>query len=539
MADTPGSNGAGRPNDGEPGEQPPADPQTGGPPGASPPAASPIAAAVAGAPLVAMPGGGEGDDVNLRLARVDRNDMGNGERLLARHGQDLLFVRELGWHAWDGRYWDRDGAAAELRRRCHATARSVMEEVQAVQGSNAEDWGGTGDWKERQQELRKWSIGSGNRARIEAMATEAAPYVTVGPADMDADPLLFNVDNGTIRLVGACDDFRPHARTDRISRISPAAYDPDATCDLWFKFLCEVQPDTAIRLFLQRWVGYCLTGLTIEQKLIFNFGEGANGKSVFVETIAWLLGTYALTLPFASLLKDDRKRGGDATPDIARLPGVRMVRASEPEKGSTFSEATIKQITGNEELTARHLHHDFFDFIAQFKLTLSGNHKPMIRGQDHGIWRRFLLVPWKVMVPEEDQDLNLADKLKAEASGILNWALDGCRMWLESGLDVPAGVRVATDEYRSDSDPVGRFLAACTEGMPGDSVEGAEIYAAYHKWCKANAERTWSMTAFGRALAERGYEKQRGNRVKYLNVRLVNVPETYDEASPPPHGDDD
>ena len=510
---------------------------------------NPIADAIANAPVVATPGlggdvpeGAEPDlhDINRGLAKVARNDYGNGQRLLTRHGADLLFVLEVGWHVWSGRHWSSRAGDALVRKRAHETALSVMEEVQAVQQSAPEDWGGVGAAKDLVQTLAAWSIASGNRRRIDGMLSEAAPYVTVGPEDLDADPLLLNLQNGTLPLEGTCDQLRSHRRLDRLSLLSPAAYDPEATCPQWDAFLATVQPDPEIRAFLQRYAGYCLTGLTTEQVLVFNFGGGMNGKGVFVETLAGLLGDYGVTLPFASFLRDDRKRGAEATPDLARLPGRRFVRASEPEKGAQFSEALIKSITGGEDLTARHLRQGFFDFAATFKVMLSGNNKPVIRGTDHGIWRRMILVPWLVTIALEDRDPHLVSKLRAEYSGILNWALDGLRLWLERGLEVPDQVRAATDAYRSESDPVGRFLAACVQADLGVNVAAADMYAAYKKWCVVNTERVWSQTAFGRALPERGIQKDASSgRVFYVDCSLHDVPEVYDDGHPPPREDDD
>ena len=301
---------------------------------------------------------------------------------------------------------------------------------------------------------------------------------------------------------------------------------PNAACPTFQRFLKEVQPDADLRLFLQVWSGYCLTGNTSEQKLVFNYGEGGNGKSVFIDLIARIMGPYAVSLPFASLLRDDRRRGGDATPDLARLPGARLVRASEPEKGARFAEAAIKAITGGEPITARHLNHGFFDFVPQFKLTLSGNHKPAIRGQDRGIWRRFLLVPWEVSIPDDEQDKNLPAKLWAERAGVLNWLLDGTRLWLERGLEVPDRVQAATNEYRADSDPVGRFIHDCVQPSPGVNVQASAMYSAYSDWCAANAERPWTKHMFGRVLPERGLHKQKlgGGLVYYTDVELHDVP---------------
>lgn len=498
--------------------------------------AAAIRAAIAGAEIYRFPGGG-GDDLNRVLADKERNDIGNAERFLARHGGDFLYVREVGWYYWAGTHWRADGADEMVKQRAHETARAIMEEVDALQREGPGEGVASADFRERLDHHLKWSIASGNRSKLAAMVDEAAAYLAISPEMLDADPLSLNLENGTLALEGSCGNLRAHRPEDLLAKIMNVAFDPDAECPIFQRFLADVQPDPEIRRFLQLWTGYAITGVTAEQKLVFHFGEGGNGKSVFIDLIARMLGPYAVSLPFASLLRDDRKRGGDATPDLARLPGARFVRASEPEKGARFAEATIKSITGGEEITARYLNHGFFDFTPQFKLTLSGNHRPSIRGQDRGIWRRILLVPWEVNIPDADQDKGLPAKLWAERSGVLNWILDGVRMWLEDGLYVPARVRAATDDYRSDSDPLGRFISDCIARADGEGVAAAEMYDAYKAWCLLNAERPWTMTSFGRALPERGIERSDGRVRRYINVQLVNVPQN--EAAPPPNGPED
>lgn len=491
---------------------------------------------IEGASVVRFPrgrdGGNGGRDINLDLAEKEFNDLGNGDRFRARHGADLLYVRDVGEHQWTGTHWSPEGAAERWLCAAHETARSVVEEADALKKR-----GGVGD-DGRAKALLDWAVESGDKRRTAAMIAQAAPYLTVGPRELDADPMILNLANGTLRIEGACDALRDHCRDDLLAKVMPVAYDPAAICPTFDGFLAEVQPDPEIRLFLQVFGGYCLTGDTREQKLLFNYGEGSNGKSVFVDLLGKIMGPYAVTLPFSSLLRDDRKRGSEATPDLARLPGARMVRASEPEKGAAFAEATIKSITGGEEFPVRRLRHDFFDMVPMFKLILSGNHRPRIRGGDHGIWRRFLLVPWGVIIPDERQDKTLPAKLWEERSGVLNWLLDGARIWLERGLVVPAAVRAATDEYRRDSDPLGRFIEDCVQREEGPNVPASRLYAAFVAWCRANAEKPWSQTAFGKGLPERGFRRIKtayGN--EYADIVLHDVPSEGD--APPAPGPDD
>lgn len=487
-------------------------------------------------------GGAElaGDTADVDLARYERSDLGNAHRLLDRFGADMLHVDDVGWFVWSGRHWTRRRAEATVTMRAHDTARAIRQESLAVRADDPDVWGGTAAARGRADDLARWSVASGERRRTQGMLAQAAPYVSVGPDALDQGDMILNLRNGTLILEGACDQLRPHAREDHLTRVAAAAYVPEASCPRWLQFLAEVQPALDDRLFLQRLIGYCLTGLTTEQRLAFFFGEGANGKSVFVDTVAYILGDYALTLPFASLLRDDRRRGSEATPDVARLPGVRFARASEPEQGAQFSEAMIKAVTAGEEMTVRHLHRGFFEFSPRFKLILSGNHKPRIRGQDHGIWRRLILVPWSVTIPPELRDPLLAHKLREEAPGILNWALDGLRCWLEDGLQVPNRVTAATESYRQDMDPVGRFLTACVVSELGGDIQATEMYGAYCRWCAVNAERPWSQTAFGKALPDRGIDKKvTKGRVFYQDVRLENVPDVLDDSDQPPPPEDE
>lgn len=497
-----------------------------------------IRKAVSGAEVVAMPGGG-GDELNLQLAEKSRNDIGNSERFLARHGVNVMYVREVGWHHWVGTHWETEGAEEAVRQKAHETAKAIFDELQAVQRGGKADHETMADFNKRQEDLFKWAYQTGNKPRIEGMITEASPYVTVGPDALDADPLLLNLTNGTMRLEGACDRLRPHRRGDRQAKLMPVKFDPKAECPLFMAFLERVQPDPEVRNFLQRWAGYSLTGRTNEQKLVFHYGGGANGKSVFLNLRAKMMGPYAAAVSFSSIAQNDAKRGDSATPDLARLPGVRFARVSESDKGVRLSEAFVKEVTGEDTITVRHLHQGFFEFTPAFKLEMQGNHKPIIRGQDEGIWRRVNLVPWEVTIPPEERDLQLPAKLWEERSGILNWLLSGLCMWLEDGLCIPERVRAATAEFRNDSDPLGRFIAACVIKSPGDAVGGAAMYDAFRKWCGANAERPWSQTAFGRALGDRGLEKERiGGIVRYVGVRLDNIPDGSAGEPPPPEPDD-
>lgn len=481
--------------------------------------------------------GFEPPEVDARvLADLTRNDHGNAERLIKRFGRDLAVVDEAGWYVWDGRRWDRSlgpkGApGAEVVKRAHLTGRAIADEAAALQVELEQ--GVVDGWNKdaiaartkRIEDHRKFGTGSGNISRVRAMLESAEPYLRRRPAEMDARPLLFNVLNGTLELgtEGNAADvrLRPHNRLDLMTHLAPVKYDPEAQCPNFDAFIADVLPAEDLRVFAQSWFGYCLTGLTSEQVLLLCYGLGSNGKSTLLETISAMAGDYSASVPIETFLANDRRGGGDATPDLARLPGARMVGAAEPERGARLAEGVVKMATGGEKIIARHLFQGQFEYEPSFKLILSANVKPAIRGQDEGIWRRVLLLPFEAYFPREKRDKALKAKLLAELPGILNWALDGFRMWRERGLVLPRAVVAATEEYRRESDPIGEFLRTATVPDKGHRVQAARLYGLYCQWAKANAVEPASGTAFGRRLGDLGIRKEKYGVVFYADLRII------------------
>ncbi len=477
------------------------------------------------------------------LADLPRNDYGNGRRLIARHGRDLLHVDERGWYVWDGRRFAAQPAkeAPDAVRLAHATAAAIKAEARALKDDRppAED---PQEWGQKHVDPHlKFAVASGNAGRINAMLASAAPYVRVRPDHLDPDGYALNVANGTIDLAppsrkrasagkpAAADDSDPvrfraaHDRAARMTHLAPVAYDPEAGAPAWDKFLARVQPEAELRAFLQRLAGYCLTGDTSEQVMALMHGKGANGKTTFIETVAAALGDYAVTLPIATFLQNDRRSGGEATPDLVRLPGARLVRTAEPERGARLSESLIKSTTGADVISARPLFAGMFDFLPTFKLVISANERPRISGQDEGIWRRVLLVPWDVVIPRAERDPHLKAARAAELPGVVNWMLDGYRMWRERELAPPAAVLAATETYRTESDPIGEFVRVCIEAAPGATIKARDLYHCYVVWAKANAIDPRSATAFGLRLADRGFVKVKAGTVLYQGCRLTPV----------------
>jgi putative DNA primase/helicase len=394
---------------------------------------------------------------------------------------------------------------------------------------------------DRRAGRRKFSVASGNASRIGAMISQALPHASIGPRDLDADPLLFNCQNVTLRLSRILDpddpgdvspNFRlwceplPHDRRHHITKMAPVAYDPHATCPRWDEFMLRFQPNEAMRKFIQTYHGLALTGLTGQQCFIYNYGSGANGKSTFMEAIAALMGDYSDMLNAESITGQGQRRGDQATPDFAELPGVRYLRISELPRGEDLKEALVKSLTGGEEIKARHLNKGFFKFVPCFKAAMSGNDLPRIGGTDNGIWRRVRVVLWSVTIPDDQRrPMNeILAEFQEERAGILNWLLQGLDFYMKEGLQTPPEVTEATSDYRREMDPIAAFLEACVAEEPGHIETARTMYEAFVAWCEANAIRPWKETMFGRVLPNKGLVRENTRVRRYLNVRLHDVP---------------
>jgi putative DNA primase/helicase len=474
---------------------------------------------------------------NMRLAFFPLTDLGNAERFRERYLDKLLWCPALGWLAWDGKRWSRDGADDLVKIAEHDTVRAIQDEADEVResGLKSEETGGR-DYvfavvKEQpvfySDKIASWGRASEALNKLGALSKRGAPYFAIGVEKLDADKMKINVANGTLVVARKSDgedyvSFKPHDPADLITKISPVDYEPAAACPEYDKFIVRVQPLEAMRVFLHQWLGLSLTGDVSEQKLAFLYGKGSNGKSVLIDAVSYVAGDYGETVPIETFLDHGKSRNaGQATPDLAILPGVRMLRTSEPEKNSRLAEAMVKLVTGGEPIQARHLNRDFFKFYPQFKLTISGNYRPTISGADEGIWRRLRLVPFNITIPKEERDIHLSEKLRAEASGILNRLLDGLRLWCDKGLVEPEAVTLATAEYRSASDPLGRFLSMCVTDSPGDRVQSSGLYALFEAWCKSSGETAWKQKGFSMAMEERGYKRKQSDVIWFVDIKAI------------------
>ena len=376
---------------------------------------------------------------------------------------------------------------------------------------------------ERREQLARWAAMSESDARIKAMMSRAESELAVTPEELDTDPWLLNVANGTLDLRAGT--LREHSQSDRITKLAPVDWDASAEAPMWEAFLATVLPDEGTRDFMRRLVGYGLTGVIREHIIAFLYGMGANGKSTFLETVRGMLGDrgdgYAQTAPADLLMA--KSFGGSGVPnDVARLQGVRFLVASELDEGRRLSEAFVKSLTSGDRLSARYMRGEFFEFEPTAKVVVATNHLPGIRGTDAAIWRRIRLVPFNVTIPDEEQDLELGEKLRGELSGILNWAVAGCREWQEDGLGEPKAVTEATFSFRAESDTVGEFIREkCVEGATKDA--GAEsLFGAYKQWMEEAGEKPLSRPGLKRTLEERGFTQvRRGSGQHWTGIGLI------------------
>lgn len=429
-------------------------------------------------------------------------DLGNARRFAIQHGHDLLFSYPLRrWFVWVGTHWAED-QTGEVIRRAKRTVLSIYEEARIC---TDERW---------RKELAKHAARSESEARVLAMISlaESEPGIQVLPYELDKDPWLLNVQNGTLDLKTA--ELRHHNKLDLMTKCLPVAYDPEALCPTWLAFLERIF-DSNPRLieFVKRSIGYSLTGDTSEQCLFVCHGSGENGKSTQIQTILGLWSDYARKTPTKTLMV----RHGDNIPnDIARLRGARFVAAVEGDEGKRLAESLVKEITGQDTVSARFMRAEFFEFIPEFKLWLATNHKPRILGTDRAIWRRIRLIPYNVTIPRGEQDRHLRDRLKLEWPGILAWAVRGCLAWQRHGLDPPEEVVQATEAYRAEQDLIGAFVDDCCCRDEFSSSRAKDLYAAFQRWCESNGERPATQREFGQRLSERGFTRERGT----ANVHL-------------------
>jgi putative DNA primase/helicase len=421
-------------------------------------------------------------------------DQGNAQRLVALHGADLRYCwPQRCWYVWDdGTRWRRDDTGA-VYRRAKDVPRALYREAAELDGADA------------RKVAARWAALSESQAKLEAMVSLARsePGVPITPEQLDRDPWLLAVENGSLDL--RTGELHPHRREDLITKLAPVEYDPAAICPRWIAFLERVQPTIEVREYIQRAVGYSLTGDVSEQVLFFEIGPGNNGKSTMLGTVRAVLGDYAAHVSSELLMA---RRGDHHSTELADLWGIRLATTIETEENRRLAEAEVKALTGGEPIRARRLYQDSQQHEPTHKIWLGANYRPIIHGTDPAIWRRLHIIPYLVAIPEHERDLSLGEKLKGELPGILAWAVRGCLDWQHGGLRPPATVKAAVDSYRADQDLIGHFIADRCVLVPRAFVQASDLYRAFRAWCATTGERETTQHIFGRRLGDRGLSSE-------------------------------
>jgi len=471
-----------------------------------------------------------GDDTELALGlfgkkkpkqkQYDRTDTGNAHRLYDRcNGEIRYSYARKKWYYWTGKVWALDDTG-EVKKYTDL----VLADMKA-QAFEIED-------EDEREKFLKFVNTCGNSNRKNAMVTETQHLegIPVLPDQMDAYQEYLNVQNGIVNLRNG--ELMPHVPEFMMTKMCLSEYDvSNKRPERWLKFLNEVcNGDQELIRYLQKCVGYSLTGSNREQCAFFLYGIGNNGKSTFMDTIADMLGGYAANAqPDTIMMKRDGSGGGPNS-DIARLKSVRFVSTEEPSEGVRLNEGLVKQLTGGGKVTCRFLFGDEFEYEPEFKIWIATNHKPVIRGTDVGIWRRIRLIPFEVNIPKDKVDKNLKYKLREEMPQILHWAVEGVRLYAKEGLDMPSCVKQATDEYKNEMDLLQAFTDSCIEidysvvqGIPAN-----ELYAAYVRWAEKNNEYVMTSRKFFAEIGKKLPEKKREARgIVYKQIRLLDAPKQY------------
>jgi putative DNA primase/helicase len=405
-------------------------------------------------------------------------------RLAATYVARLLHVHGLGWHHWDGTRWALDDAGAAKR--------SVLDVLRGALADSLAD-------KQLRADVRRCESDSGINGVL-GIAAALTPFAAT-VRGLDAHPYLLNVANGTLDLHTM--ELRPHNPADRITKVCRGAYHPGGPpADVWTAFLERVLPDAAVRSFVQRLAGLALLGAAREHILPIFTGVGANGKGTLYKALLYALGDYGhVGDPELFMHRDGAHPTGQMD-----LLGRRLVVVSETDEGRRLAEATMKRLTGGDPITARYMRRDFVTFTPSHLAILVTNHLPRVSGDDPAVWRRIRVIPFEVVIPDEEQDGELDGRLELAADAILAWAVEGLSDYLRWGLNEPDSVRIATDDYHRDSDAVGRFINDCCHESPALRATTTDLYAAWQRWQEAEGGiEPMGRGAFGEALDRRGH----------------------------------
>lgn len=439
------------------------------------------------------------------------DDTGNADRFVDRYGNLYKFSYvEKKFYIYDGTKWTIDDRGS-IRKLIDEMIESMKNEKIIHSEEIPEE-----DAKEFFQKFYKKTRGTQSKKNITDELKHRRP---VTPDSFDKDDMLLNVSNGYIDLTSR--ELYKHDIDKMFSQKANTDYSEKMQPSVWLDFLNDIfAGDKEVIRYIQKALGYSLTGSTREQVMFILHGKGRNGKSIFVETIAEILGDYSNNMQAKSLMV---KKNDNVNTDIARLSKARFVTSSEPNEGFRFDEGLIKQITGGDKVTARFLYAEEFEYTPKFKIWVSTNHKPIIRGTDDGIWRRLILIPFEVQIPEEKVDKDLKYKLLREAPAILNWMTEGAYMWMQEGLNMPEKLKDAGKSYRTEMDVIEQFIEEKCRRIEGGKSIANELYETYKKWADDNNEYKMDKNKFGKKMKEKFDSKRMNTGVNYFGIEIVQT----------------
>lgn len=499
-----------------------------------------------------------GFDLDKRAA-LPHNDMGNGQRLAAAHGDEMRFVLGRSWFVWNGRIWDQERGeiaafkmAGNLQKLIEdeaaaASARPVPQaqiDALVAEKNMAPDDAERSIKAARKKAVMTFAKGCGNAGRMDNALKVARGFLPAAVADFDAQPWRITVQNGELDLLALAaerpeaedDDERderwraalmPFRRETFATRMGGAHFRPGEDCPIWKDFMVKAIPDPVMRSYAQRLAGYLLSGVNDAQACVVLLGGGGNGKSTWANAMGRVLGGYAATCPIEMFLEAKNVNAAAASPQEAVLPGARAYFASEPENNATLSTSRVKGMTGGEKRQSRALRMDPFEWVPNGVPVLSFNRLPRITDESEGMWRRLMFLPWDVFLPglpPEDRrspaEMDVA--LTAEASGILNWMIEGWIAFRSIGLAPPPEVLELKRARRALSDPVGEFLGECVEMVAGERLQARSLFDVYEVWCDGAGAAPLSMPRFKKMLVDKGFgQVKSGGLMMWLGMRWM------------------
>lgn len=466
------------------------------------------------------------DETKKAKYEFGKTDDDNARRIIAEHGNDIIYVTGMGWHTWTGKYWRADPFDASILNIAVQTMRNLKDEAmeEAKQG---------GDHYKTAIAKMAWANTSLNIGKLHAMIEIASKNDVVRRdatiMDAESGKWLLNFNNGTLDL--RTGTLRPHNKLDYITKMIPQKYDADAECPFWEETLhLALDGNEQLIEFMQRALGYSMTGSTSEQCLFIAWGEaGNNGKSTILETAQQLLGNGYAQMSDMKVITSTETDNRVAS-SLAKLQGARLVSMNEAEEYQRFSESLIKQLTGGDTIEACRKYKEPFEFKPAFKLWIRTNEKPVIRGTSEAIWRRIKLIPFIRPIPAEVRKSRdyVDEQLAKEATGIIAWMVRGCVKWINSGLTAPEEVKSATEDYRTEMDLVGKFMEESTEKAVGKFVYRTALYQSFLTWMKVNGYRyAYSADNFGKRVARRlnqpaSQRQKKNGQYIWQDIKQVN-----------------